>query len=182
MGDAARVRFGREIHARRKELGLTRDAVAALGGPSAVTQMRVENAEGSIPHVRTRNKFDAPMQWTVGSAARLWAGGEPSHEDVGPSGGSRDSVTSWPPLAPFPVDIRMTEDELTGLLVAVRRLRNARRSAKSSVPQEITHLIDAIDRSATGLAQEWLRGRCGSGPSDQSIVHQIFSPSGFVRI
>jgi hypothetical protein len=182
MGDAERVRFGRVVHARREELGLTREDVAALGGPSDATQMRVEAGDGSVPRLATRNKFDAPLRWAAGSAARVWAGGEPSHEDVAPPVPSADPVPSWSPLR-LPRDIPLTEDALTSLLVAVRKLQDANRSSRSPVPQEITHLVDAIGRSATGLAQEWLRNAIAhASHSDQPIVDFLFTPSELVRI
>lgn len=70
-------RFGALVATRRAALGLSRDRVAELGGPSDTTLARLEQGAGPLPSRATLIKLDTALEWIPGSAAQALAGGEP---------------------------------------------------------------------------------------------------------
>lgn len=78
-----RARFARIVAERRRLLGLTLDQLQQAGGPSDVTTGKLEKGAIASPSARTLRRLDSGLQWTEGSAARAWAGGEPTPlEDI----------------------------------------------------------------------------------------------------
>lgn len=71
------IRFGQIVQKRREELGLTQDDIAAAGGPSDTTLTRIEKGLGAS-RPSTRRSLDKPLRWKPGSAADVWAGGDPT--------------------------------------------------------------------------------------------------------
>lgn len=61
---------------RRRELGLSQDAIRRAGGPSDVVLSRIEADEEPRPRDDTINKLDKPLQWEPGSARSVLAGGD----------------------------------------------------------------------------------------------------------
>lgn len=121
MAVSNRVRFGQIVRARREELGLTQDDVAAAGGPADTTQTRVENADGDEPRLSTRNKFDKPLRWAPGSAARVWTGGDPTPLESSSPRSRHAHPESTPrrqsaPLVLGPTEVPISLEQLTKLL------------------------------------------------------------------
>ncbi|MDG3012185.1 helix-turn-helix transcriptional regulator [Rhodococcus sp. D2-41] len=72
------ARLGQVIQQRRdNELGLTQEEVREAGGPSIATLSALENGVGKPPSRATLRKLDAALQWSPGSAERVWRGGTP---------------------------------------------------------------------------------------------------------
>ncbi len=71
--------FADVVHVRRRQLGLSLAAVAAQGGPSEPTMVRIESGESPPPlRMATFSKLDRVLQWTEGSAATAYEGGHPT--------------------------------------------------------------------------------------------------------
>lgn len=146
MTPTDRVRFGHLVRSRREELGLTQDDVTAAGGPSDTTQTRVENAEGPPPNVTTRNKLDRPLRWQPGSAARVWAGGDPIPLDTTLS--RAVPTAEVPRTVVGPNEVPMSVQQLTSLLEIYTRL-----AADDDVDQEV--LVDLKDL-VSSLVGRWV--------------------------
>lgn len=80
-----RARFARIVAERRRLLGLTLDQLQQAGGPSDVTTGKIEKGAIASPSARTLRRLDTGLQWTEGSAARAFAGGEPTALEEVPS-------------------------------------------------------------------------------------------------
>lgn len=68
------------VIARMEELGLTQQDVAASGGPSTSTLTLIAKGEwdpGRLAATSLR-KLDAGLQWTPGTARRIWHGDPPA--------------------------------------------------------------------------------------------------------
>lgn len=70
-------RLAEAVAKRRRELGLSQDAIRQAGGPSDVVIARIENDEEPHPRDDTINKLDGPLRWEPGSAQQVLAGGDP---------------------------------------------------------------------------------------------------------
>lgn len=70
-------RLGREVRARRAELGLAQGDLAARGGPSLVTVGQIERGQVE-PQAVTLARLETALAWERGSAARILAGGDPT--------------------------------------------------------------------------------------------------------
>ncbi|MDI9979376.1 XRE family transcriptional regulator [Rhodococcus sp. IEGM 1307] len=72
-------RFAAKVAERRKLLNLTIGGLKAAGGPTPPVVTQAERAELQNPRPSTLSKFDVGLQWSPGSAARVyWDGGEPT--------------------------------------------------------------------------------------------------------
>ena len=80
MADAQH--FADTIRGRRRELGLSLAVVAAEGGPSEPTMVRIES--GHTPPLRapTFGKLDRILRWPAGTALRVYDGQRPPTRDV----------------------------------------------------------------------------------------------------
>ncbi|MBD7949630.1 helix-turn-helix domain-containing protein [Oerskovia rustica] len=61
------ARLGPLVRARREELGLSQEDVAALGGPSTTTLSKIENGEAKAIRLRTARDLDRALGWRRGS-------------------------------------------------------------------------------------------------------------------
>ncbi|MEE2033383.1 helix-turn-helix domain-containing protein [Rhodococcus chondri] len=73
-----RARFAQIVAERRRLLGLTLDELQAAGGPSDVTTSKIEKGALAAPSARTLKRLDHSLRWAEGSAARAFAGGDPT--------------------------------------------------------------------------------------------------------
>ena len=76
-----RLNLAREVRARRKELGYSRDAVAARGGPSDTTRVRIEQPDEADARPINRTtllKLDRGLSWQAGSAEACLRSGSPT--------------------------------------------------------------------------------------------------------
>lgn len=78
-------RFARIVLARFKELGFEHDdEIADAGGPSSTTMTNVRKAERDAAYTLPRprrdsaKRYDRAARWEVGSARRVYDGGEPT--------------------------------------------------------------------------------------------------------
>lgn len=74
--DAGLERLRAKVLARRAELGLSQEEVAALGGPSTTTQSKLTNCEAGLLRRGTLRAFDLALSWEAGSAQRILDGGD----------------------------------------------------------------------------------------------------------
>jgi hypothetical protein len=66
-------KFRDTIIERADQLGLTSDdKVKAAGGPSSSTMTKLRRADPTTPRGDTFDRLDKALQWTGGSARRLW--------------------------------------------------------------------------------------------------------------
>lgn len=66
--------LGAAITARRRELGMSQEQIQRAGGPSDVTQRKIENGLiGSVRH-QTLRDLDNSLQWPSGEAERILRG------------------------------------------------------------------------------------------------------------
>lgn len=70
-------RLAEAVAKRRRELGLSQDAIRQADGPSDVVLGNIENNKGRRPRANTINKLDKPLRWEPGSAQQILAGGNP---------------------------------------------------------------------------------------------------------
>lgn len=70
-------RLAEAVAHRRRELGLSHDAVRQAGGPSGMVISQIESNKKPHPRDDTINKLDAPLRWEPGSAQRVLAGDQP---------------------------------------------------------------------------------------------------------
>lgn len=84
-------RFADAVRVRRRELGLSMANVAAQGGPSEPTLVRIES--GRTPPLRspTFRKLDRVLSWAPGSARALYNG---TGDDELPTDADRPSVAN----------------------------------------------------------------------------------------
>jgi transcriptional regulator with XRE-family HTH domain len=66
------------VRARRDELGLTQEQVAAAGGPSTATMRLIESALAQSYRQRTFRQLEEALGWERGTCRRVLAGGEPT--------------------------------------------------------------------------------------------------------
>lgn len=90
-------RLARAVAARRRELGLSQDAIRRADGPSAPVTAAIENNEEPHPRDDTINKLDGPLRWEPGSAQRVLAGGDP------------EVIERAPDLRKLPIDALLAE-------------------------------------------------------------------------
>lgn len=83
-------RLARAVLARRTELDLSQLDVWQAGGPSNTTLTEIENGRTETLTRTTARRLDVGLQWEVGSAKRVWEGGEPT--PVVPGTSSKDSA------------------------------------------------------------------------------------------
>lgn len=113
--------------------------IGDLGGPSAPTIRKIEDGDATIS-THTLNKLDAPLRWLPGSAARTYAGGDPTVHEVATHTASIDeSIVSGPD------SIRFELSDLTGLLAAAGRLNDAVERGRTTEP----HVVVAISMRPT---------------------------------
>ncbi|ATL69948.1 helix-turn-helix domain-containing protein [Nocardia terpenica] len=82
--------FGELVHARRRELGMTQQDVAAVGGPSYATLYKIERTDEPVG-LATFKKLDSALGWTSGSAARAYGKG------IDPIPTASESTPAQPP-------------------------------------------------------------------------------------
>jgi len=165
-------RFGRIIKERRDELGLTQMQIGDLGGPSAPTIRKIEDGDAAIS-THTLNKLDAPLRWLPGSAARTYAGGDPTAGDGAAHTASTDeSIVSGPDA------IRFEISDLTGLLAASGRLNDAVERGRTTEPQllsAISELNAVVSRLSARYATAMLERNGGPGRTLHPLVAMAFS-------
>lgn len=121
--------FADVVHVRRRQLGLSLAAVAAQGGPSEPTMVRIESGESPPLRMATFSKLDRVLQWTEGSAATAYEGGEPtplgSPEAGTPAGEVTISYSALGDLVEVSTKLRRLADDIDNpeLSDAVDRLR-----------------------------------------------------------
>jgi hypothetical protein len=103
------IRFGDIVAKRRSYLGLTRQMVAARGGPAIMTQYNIEHALGQEPRPATFYAYDQALAWKPGSAARTWWAGAPVDDDLA------DAQRAAAPPEP-PQDVDVVDDAVSGEL------------------------------------------------------------------
>ncbi|MEU0500026.1 helix-turn-helix transcriptional regulator [Nocardia sp. NPDC005998] len=165
-------RFGRIIKERRDELGLTQMQIGDLGGPSAPTIRKIEDGDAAIS-THTLNKLDAPLRWLPGSAARTYAGGDPTaREGAAPAASTDESIVSGPD------SIRFEISDLTGLLAASGRLNDAVERVRTTEPRllsAISELNDVVSRLSARYATAMLERNGGPGRPLHPLVAMAFS-------
>lgn len=65
------------VHARRTELRMTQEAIAAKGGPSAINVRKIEKGVAWHLQWETFTQLDRALRWQAGSAAALFDDGAP---------------------------------------------------------------------------------------------------------
>lgn len=125
----ARRWFGEIVYARRRELGMTQQDVAAAGGPSYATLYKIERTDEPIG-LGTFKKLDTALGWLPGSAARAYGKG------VAPAPAIPESAPAQP-VEGAPENVATTDggDEVTDVhmeLAAALRSRGARMIALRS--------------------------------------------------
>lgn len=163
MGQAERVRFGRIVRARREELGLTQDDIVAMGGPSDTTQTRIEKAEGPEPKLATWNKYDGPLRWVSGSAARVWAGGDP--ELVSPRPAEA--------LALGPEEVPISLERLTGLLRTLAELQQIVDADSEPKRADVAAVADDLKRFVSQITGLWITDFLERNAGPNRTVHPI---------
>ncbi|WP_063047287.1 helix-turn-helix domain-containing protein [Nocardia pseudovaccinii] len=165
-------RFGRIIKERRDELGLTQMQIGDLGGPSAPTIRKIEDGDATIS-THTLNKLDAPLRWLPGSAARTYAGGDPTtHEVATHTPGTDESIVSGPD------SIRFELSDLTGLLAAAGRLNDAVERGRTTEPHLVAAISDlngVVSRLSARYATAMLERNGGPGKTLHPLVAMAFS-------
>lgn len=152
-----RTRFGRIVRERRNYLGLKQQDVFALGGPSDTTQSRVEKGEGAIPSVSTRNSYDIPLRWPVGTAARVWSGDEPPPNDDSPepaASGSNGAVQ-------LPEILQVPSSHLISLTQALTRLQTALGRSDLSAAEfraAVAPTAEDLKTTVSSIARTWIIG------------------------
>ncbi|MGW5313097.1 helix-turn-helix domain-containing protein [Nocardia thailandica] len=168
---ARQKRFGRIIRQRRDELGLTQLQIGDLGGPSAPTIRKIEDGEAAIS-TSTLNKLDGPLRWHPGSAARTYAGGEPSSSAALTAGAPRASVVSGPDAIPFDIV------DLTGLLAAAGRLDGLLRTRGDADPElsaAVGEVNGVVSRLSARYATTMLERNGGPGRALHPLVEMAFA-------
>ena len=121
--------FADVVNLRRRQLGLSLAAVAAQGGPSEPTMVRIESGESPPLRMATFSKLDRVLQWTEGSAATAYEGGDPTPlgatEMGAPAGEVTISYAALGDLVEVSVELRRLADEINNseLATVVDRLR-----------------------------------------------------------
>lgn len=165
-------RFGRIIKERRDELGLTQMQIGDLGGPSAPTIRKIEDGDAAIS-THTLNKLDAPLRWLPGSAARAYAGGDPTARDTAaPTASTGESIVSGPD------SIRFELADLTGLLAAAGRLNDAVERGRTTEPHLVSAISDlngVVSRLSARYATAMLERNGGPGRPLHPLVAMAFS-------
>jgi hypothetical protein len=178
MGQAERVRFGQIVRARREELGLRQEEVTELGGPSDTTQGRIENASGPVPNVSTRNMLDAPLGWAAGSAARVWAGGEPEVAALSAEGKKKPTRRTPEVLVMGPDEVPVSLERLAGLLHAVtamQRIVDADSEPTRADVNIVAEQLKGFVSQITGMwVTEMLERNAGPGRSVHPIIDFAF--------
>src|SRR5690349_11627881 len=88
-------RFRDAVTSRAKELGRRTDALlAAAGGPSTTTMTKVRHGDYR-PRRDTMEKFDTALKWELGSAWRVWNGGEPTPSEAGYRWGANNKIVEF---------------------------------------------------------------------------------------
>lgn len=172
------LRFGGIVARRRALLGLSRDGLHAVGGPSDTTLKRLEDPDEdnppSPPRPGTLRKLDEGLQWAPGSAARALAGGQPKClEDIEDEEGA--AMTTPPPDLPVEVNpfgfhhVDVDVEDVQSLMAAGERcfaflerpdLPQAAREEAEAIRQELTAAIGA---QAAAYATEVLERAGGPG-------------------
>ncbi|MEV0295119.1 helix-turn-helix transcriptional regulator [Nocardia sp. NPDC050710] len=163
-------RFGRIIKERRDELGLTQMQIGDLGGPSAPTIRKIEDGDAAIS-IHTLNKLDTPLRWRPGSAARTYAGGSPTAQQIDEPPGD-DSIVSGPD------SIRFELSDLTALLAASGRLTDAVERGRATEPHvtaAIADLNNVVSRLSARYATAMLERNGGPGRDLHPLVEMAFS-------
>ncbi|RJO79951.1 XRE family transcriptional regulator [Nocardia panacis] len=164
-------RFGRMLRERRDELGLTQLQIGELGGPSAPTIRKIEDGIAVIS-AGTLNKLDAPLRWRAGSAARTYAGGDPTPEEPVAHERPGESVVAGPD------SIRFDIADLTGLLAASGRLNDAVErgaTAEPAVMSAIAELNRVVSRLSARYATTILERNGGPGRPLHPLVEMAFA-------
>jgi hypothetical protein len=105
------------VQHRLAQLQLTREALAACGGPAPST-LRKACREGRLLSARSTARLEAALGWQPGSAQRVMAGGSPSmriSEQVETASGRIDAVLGGGGEA----GVRQTAAELRDFLMTV---------------------------------------------------------------
>lgn len=109
--------FADVIHRRRKALGLSLAAVAAGGGPSEPTMVRIESGSTRPLRAPTFKKLDHILRWPEGSARSVYEGGEPLADELRDEAGRRASVARG--------DLQVAVGTLTALVEAANSIAAA---------------------------------------------------------
>lgn len=143
--EARAERFAAVVKSRRNELGLTRDDVAAAGGPSYSTMTTIENGrQFAQPLPATFRKLEAALGWAEGSAVAAWLKGEPPTL-------RRDSRPGHPVVDEDTVSLTITFIEELGSLA--KDYEALAQDLDSPALRDVNHRLDAIvDR----LMRKWV--------------------------
>lgn len=133
--------LGGKVRERRRHLNLTLDGVRAAGGPTGPTIVRTEAGELQDPRPSTLTKFDDALQWTPGSAARVfWDHGNPS-----PLSAVRPNNLD-PGVAAVPLPLQLVLD----LLTTQRRL-NDFTETRDSDSDELRAICASLTTNVSGV-------------------------------
>lgn len=139
------ARFGAIVNRRRRELGLSLDDVAAVGGPSQVTVSNIEQGATNKPHFATFAKLDTALSWTPGSAARTFDGQSPEPLDL--TDQTQASSRRRTASAIGPDDAAVSMQTVGDLLVVAQKIeRIAANSASADLKQASAELETLVDR------------------------------------
>lgn len=90
-------RLGRYVLARREDLGLSQEDIAAAGGPSTTTLSKLELGKSKEPIARTLRLLDKALFWEPGSAENVLRGGEPEATSDSPIHNTQPAIRIMAP-------------------------------------------------------------------------------------
>ncbi len=162
----SREKLGQRMRLRRRELGLTQEAVRTLGGPGLVTQRLLE--KGRYDHdlgAKVITGIEQSLGWEAGSVESVLAGGEPT---VSPPPEAPDPITT---ANPEEVGARVSGDagaaplgDQFGLVHEVLAMRGSFAQMTAGWPEEtratLRDQVEKFSRTAENTliaALTWLR-------------------------
>ncbi|MFI9507179.1 XRE family transcriptional regulator [Nocardia sp. NPDC052566] len=174
---ARRQRFGQIVKARRKDLGISLNAIANYGGPSNVTVGNIERAEGPVPRAATRDKLDTPLRWLPGSAARTWEGGDPAPVTNGAPSTNRSGeiLVMGPHEVPVPLEsLRVVLTTLSKLQLALDQTVDSS-PLRAAAAATVAELNAFVSESTGAWLTELLERNAGGDQPVHPVIDLVFS-------
>lgn len=106
-------RLATVVQQRRRELGLTQEAVRARGGPSTATMRMLEGGHQESYRPGILADLERALQWTAGSVEAILAGGDPVVAPPPDPAGRTSNMRRWDDSRPAARDDRydaLTDD------------------------------------------------------------------------
>lgn len=177
----SREKLGRRMLLRRRELGLTQEAVRARGGPGLVTQRMLE--KGRYDHAigaRLTIDIECSLNWEPGSVDALLAGGEPS-----PSPAPESSATSEfeakpsPPLPDVPLQEQAGAEALgaqAGLVHEVLGMRASFAQMTADWTDEARDTLrDQVEKFSRAAEDTLIAALSWLPDEDRAVVYRLLS-------